>query len=170
MSRKTISAIHSHENNGMMTSIWGPSAWHFLHTVSFNYPINPSNAQKKIYRTFVLNFQNILPCGKCRKNLTNNFKSLPLKMKFMNSRETFSKYVYDLHNVVNKMLGKKKSDCSLTYDDVRERYENFRARCGPGGRDHKGCTTPKRGKTKKKCILKVVHAKSTDEKHDLDGF
>ena len=42
----------------------------------------------------------------------------------MKNRETFSKYVYNLHEHINKML-KKKSN--LTYDDVRVRYEHFRA-------------------------------------------
>jgi MoxR-like ATPase len=44
----------------------------------------------------------------------------------MASRETFSRYVYELHETVNKMLHKKSK---LTYCDVRERYEHFRSRC-----------------------------------------
>ena len=36
-------------NDGMMTSIWGPSLWHFLHTMSFNYPVYPSKTEKKQY-------------------------------------------------------------------------------------------------------------------------
>ena len=47
-------------------------------------------------------------------------------MKTMKSRETFSKYIYNLHELINTMLNKKSN---LSYDDVRERYENFRARC-----------------------------------------
>ena len=46
-------------------------------------------------------------------------------MSHMESRATFSKYVYDLHEVINKMLGKKSN---LKYSDVRDRYEHFRAR------------------------------------------
>ena len=34
-------------NNGMMTSIWGPPTWHMLHCISFNYPVSPSDLQKK---------------------------------------------------------------------------------------------------------------------------
>ena len=33
--------------DGMLTSVWGPSLWHYLHTMSFNYPISPSNEEKK---------------------------------------------------------------------------------------------------------------------------
>ena len=34
--------------DGMLTSVWGPSMWHYLHTMSFNYPINPTKEDKKI--------------------------------------------------------------------------------------------------------------------------
>jgi hypothetical protein len=110
----------------MLTSVWGPGLWHTLHTMSFNYPVSPTLEDKTHYRDFILNLQNVLPCGKCRKNLKMNFKHLPLKMSDMKSRDTFSRYIYNLHELVNKML-KKKSN--LTYCDVRERYEHFRSRC-----------------------------------------
>ena len=33
--------------DGMLTSVWGPPLWHFLHTMSFNYPTNPTEKEKK---------------------------------------------------------------------------------------------------------------------------
>ena len=60
--------------DGMMVKIWGPLQWTFLHTMSFNYPVNPTPEDKKHYRDYVLNLQYILPCKYCRINLTNNFK------------------------------------------------------------------------------------------------
>ena len=48
--------------DGMLTSVWGPSMWHFLHTMSFNYPVNPTPADKKHYRDFMLSLQYTLPC------------------------------------------------------------------------------------------------------------
>ena len=44
----------------------------------------------------------------------------------MSSRDTFSRYVYDLHEMINGMLGKKSG---LGYEEIRERYEHFRSRC-----------------------------------------
>ena len=39
-------SIFSHDEfnspDGMLTSVWGPSLWHSLHTISFNYPNNPT--------------------------------------------------------------------------------------------------------------------------------
>ena len=149
--------------DGMLTTVWGPSMWHYLHIMSFNYPVKPTLQDKKNYRNFVLNLQNVLPCKYCRINLKNNFKAHPLKMCHMESRDKFSRYIYKLHEVVNKMLGKKSG---LTYCDVRERYEHFRARCTEENpkmfrfrktkkSKEKGCTEPLYGK-KAKCVIKIV--------------
>ena len=153
--KRNFSIKDYNSSDGMLTRIWGPSLWHSLHTISFNYPVKPRHCDKVTYRNFVLNLQYVLPCGKCRTNFHNNLKELPLKMSHMKSRATFSRYMYNLHEVVNRMLNKVSN---LSYDDVRERYEHFRARCQ---RNHKiingenGCTEPINGK-KKKCILTVV--------------
>lgn len=152
--RKTMfKKKHFESNDGFLTSVWGPPAWHFLHTISFNYPVNPTQEDKNNYRNFVLGLQNVLPCGKCRNNLKNNLKTLPLTMDVMKNRNTFSRYIYDLHELINKMLKKKSG---LTYCDVRERYEHFRARCIPINIPmEKGCSEPLYGK-KSRCILKIV--------------
>ena len=113
-------------NDGMLTSVWGPGMWHYMHTMSFNYPVKPTENDKHHYKDFILNLKHVLPCGKCRANLRKNFKRLPLTMKGMKSRDTFSRYVFDLHELVNKMLNKSSG---LSYEDVRERYEHFRSRC-----------------------------------------
>ena len=80
-------------NDGMLTTIWGPAMWHYLHTMSFNYPVKPSANEKKNYKKFVLSLQNVLPCSYCRINLKNNFKQYPLQSCHMKNRESFSKYV-----------------------------------------------------------------------------
>lgn len=151
-------------NDGMLTTVWGAGTWHFLHTMSFNYPVNPNRTQKRQYRQFVLSLRNVLPCGKCRNNLTKNFRDLPLRLSHMKSRTTFSKYVYNLHEKVNKMLGKKSG---LSYADVRDRYEHFRSRCNEPAKEvetkkESGCTNPMYGK-KTKCILKIVPSETKCE-------
>jgi len=151
--------------DGMLTSVWGPPMWHYLHTMSFNYPVNPTPEDKKHYRDFVLNLRYVLPCKYCRMNLKTNLKTLPLNMSNMASRDTFSRYIYNLHELVNKLL---KKTSNLSYCDVRERYEHFRARCTEEKpklfkvlktktlkKREKGCTEPLYGK-KSKCVLNIV--------------
>jgi len=94
--------------------------------ISFTVPVNPTPEDKNHYRDFIINLQYVLPCKYCRMNLTNNLKKKPLQMCDMASRDTFSRYIYELHETINKMLGKKSH---LTYCQVRDRYENFRSRC-----------------------------------------
>ena len=48
MTIKTYTKQEYNSNSGMLTSVWGPSLWHFLHTVSFNYPVNPTKKDKDI--------------------------------------------------------------------------------------------------------------------------
>ena len=148
----------------MMTAVWGPSLWHTLHTISFNYPVSPTQAQKREYKTFMLSLRDVLPCDKCRTNLRVYFTNHPLTMKCLASRSSFSFYVYRMHEKVNRLLGK---DSGLTYCDVRERYEHFRARCTKKRRKNsmfrrqeskgKGCSDALHGR-KSKCILSIVPA------------
>ena len=138
-----------YSGDGMLTAVWGPSMWHYLHIMSFNYPVKPTDEDKKYYKEFVLNLQHVLPCKYCRQNLTNNLKSNPLTMTTMKDRDSFSRYIYKLH----------------------ERYEHFRSRCTDEkpkvfnikktqknknkNKKEKGCTEPLYGK-KSKCIIKIV--------------
>ena len=38
--------------DGMLTYVWGPSLWHFLHTMSFNYPVKPTKEDKENYMNY----------------------------------------------------------------------------------------------------------------------
>ena len=153
---KVFTYKHFNSGEGMLTAVWGPSLWHYLHAISFNYPCNPTSQDKKYYKQFLTNLKYTLPCKYCRINLSKNFKSLPLSSCVFTNRHTFSKYVYLLHEHINKMLGKKSG---LSYRMVRDLYENFRAHCviekKQTRKKEKGCTEPLYGK-KAKCIIKIV--------------
>lgn len=175
--KRVFSKKDYNTGDGMVTSIWGPPLWHFLHTMSFNYPVNPTMDDKKNYKDFIVNLQYILPCKYCRMNLKTNLKQLPLRMSDMANRETFSKYVYELHELVNKMLHK---NSNLSYCDVRERYEHFRSRCTDEKpklfklnkkitirKKEKGCTEPLYGK-KSKCIINIVPQEKMGDSIQID--
>lgn len=162
---KSYTRKNYNSGDGMLTSVWGPSLWHYLHVMSFNYPVKPTKQEKKHYKNFILNLRHVMPCKYCRINLRKNLKAHPLRQCDLKNREAFSKWVYGLHEHVNKMLGKKSG---LTFCEVRDRYENFRSRCTEKEikkkiikinkktrKKEKGCTEPFYGK-KSKCIIKIV--------------
>lgn len=112
--------------SGMITAIWGPAQWHFLHTISFNYPVKPTKKDKDGYHMYIESLKHVLPCKYCRDNFKQNLKAAGWKRGVLRNRDTFSRFVYRLHNEVNKQLNK----CStLTYEQVRDRYEGYRSRC-----------------------------------------
>ena len=187
--KRTYSKKQYNSGDGMLTTVWGPSLWHTLHTMSFNYPVSPTKEEKKQYRDFILSLQHVLPCKYCRMNLKSNFKSLPLTMEKMKSRDTFSRYIYDLHELINKML---KKQSNLSYCDVRNRYEHFRARCTTEAPDvwklknikkhlkkgigktkknskEKGCTEPLYSGEKSKCIIKIVPQRTGGDSFQMDN-
>ena len=53
MSKKKIKSVFTEEDfnspDGMLTYVWGPPMWHTLHTISFNYPVKPTETQKKLF-------------------------------------------------------------------------------------------------------------------------
>jgi hypothetical protein len=167
-------------SDGMVTSVWGPPLWHFLHIISFNYPVHPTKKDKKNYRNFIINLKHILPCRYCRDNLKKNLKELPLRNKDLESRDSFSRWMFKLHELINTMLDKKSG---LKFCDVRERYEHFRARCTKDKKfskkkikvavkktkkkKEKGCTEPLYGK-KSKCIVKIVPNDKRSKSFQMD--
>ena len=157
--KKVYSKKEYNSGDGMLTSVWGPSLWHYLHIISFNYPINPTKIQKKKYKELLLNLKYTLPCKYCRMNLINNFKKYPLTDNIFKNRNNFSRYIYNLHQLINKMLNKK---YNISYCQVRENYEHFRSRCTEEKpklfnytKKEKGCTKPLYGK-KSKCVISIV--------------
>lgn len=176
--KKVFTRKHYMSGDGMLTSIWGPSLWHYLHTMSFNYPVNPTAADKNNYKKFILGLRNVLPCGHCRDNLKKNMKFVPLTNADLENRDKFARYVFKLHETINKMLGKQSG---LTFCEVRDRYENFRSRCTQTEpkkfnykklkrtikKREKGCTEPLYGK-KAKCIIKIVPQSKKGQSFQMD--
>lgn len=178
---KTRKKIYSKKDfkskDGMLTSVWGPSLWHYMHTMSFNYPVNPTNVQKKYHKQFIMSLKYVLPCKYCRMNFRKNLKAVPITDTVLKNRDNFSKWMYDLHEHINTMLNKKSG---LSYEDVRERYEHFRARCSETSVDkiveelkkiknkkEKGCETPLYGH-KAKCVIKIVPKENKEETFQMD--
>ena len=158
MSNLLFSKEDYSSNNGMITSIWGPGMWHFLHTISFNYPNKPTKEDKAHYKQYIDSLQHVLPCKYCRENYGNNLKNAGYKAGVFKNRDTFSRFVYRLHNEVNKQLDKP---TCLTYEEVRDRYENYRSRCLSADeiakmiqrKKERGCVHPIHGESRRAIII-----------------
>ena len=91
----------------MNVNEWGPGGWIFLHTTTFNYPLNPIEADKIKYANFFNSIKTILPCKYCRQSFETYMKYIPIE-EFLDSREAVTYWLYRLHNLVNEKVFKKK--------------------------------------------------------------
>ena len=157
-------------NNGFLTSVWGPLLWNTLHIISFNYPVRPTEADKENYYQFIISLSKVIPCGKCRENVKTNLEATNFNKSKLKNRDTFSRFVYDLHNVVNRMLKKPNY---LTYEAIRDRYELFRARCVDGvptipvHNKELGCIVPLNN-VKTQCMINIVPYKENIDSFNID--
>jgi hypothetical protein len=101
----------------MNPKFWGPHGWYFLHSVTMNYPKNPSDKDKQIYFNFFKSLENVLPCEKCAYHYSQNLEKLPLEPA-LESRDTLVRWLINVHNEVNKETGKRE----YTYDEVIQEY------------------------------------------------
>jgi len=129
-------------NNGLITTIWGPPTWKCFHSITFGYPIKPTEEQKKDYLLYFQMLGKVLPCIYCRASYQKFISEgdTKLDMAVMQSRETLTKWGLKLHDTVNKKLG---VDYGVTYEELCFEYNSYRAACSKNN-DKKvsGCVTP----------------------------
>jgi len=104
----------------MEPEIWGPSGWTFLHTITLNYPDNPTEEEKMNHKDFFNNIKNVIPCPKCREHYKENLQKYPLD-DVLESKEKLVKWLIDIHNEVNKSNNKK----IYSYDEVIQKYDKM---------------------------------------------
>ncbi len=86
-------------------AVWGPIFWMTIHIVALGYSENPSYSEKKAAKEFFESLQHLLPCPTCREHYIENLKERPIT-PFLDNRRDLFKWTVELHNAVNKKLGK----------------------------------------------------------------
>lgn len=104
----------------MKPAVWGKHVWYSIHFVSLEYPVAPSAKDKETYFDFYRNLAKVLPCVVCREHFKNVWVQHPLTTDKLNSRESLFAWTVEVHNMVNKDLGKPHMALSV----ARELYIN----------------------------------------------
>ena len=104
-------------------SVWGPFFWHTIHIVALGYPKNPTYTDKKCAKEFYEALAFLLPCSVCREHYKEYVQEKPIST-FLDSRTDLIKCTIQIHNKVNKMLGKPE----WTLEEVLSYYEKVGAR------------------------------------------
>lgn len=97
----------------MKPDVWGPHAWIFLHSITLEYPDNPTSEDKVNIVNFINSLGPVLPCQKCRINFKSHIEKYPLTEEVLKSKTNLVKWMIDIHNCVNEMNNK----CKLSYEE-----------------------------------------------------
>jgi hypothetical protein len=90
----------------MQTTKWGKPGWCYLEAIADEYPNNPTDFDKKLYRDFFRHLANILPCIYCRQSYRQYITELPID-PWLKNRLMIRYYVYLIRNRVNDKLRKQ---------------------------------------------------------------
>lgn len=161
-------------NNGLITSIWGPHAWESFHSITFGYPIRPSDNQKNDYLNYFITLGKVLPCKYCRESYDKFIKQADtiLDINTMQSREALTRWGHRLHDAVNRKLG---VDYGVTYEELCYKYESYRAKCT---NVTKGCMMPismkaksyQKAEIRRAPIIDVKYSRSLSDHADTLGL
>lgn len=102
--------------------IWGPHYWFVLYTIALSYPTHINECTKKKYYDFITNLPLFLPVSDIGGVFSKFLDAYPVT-PYLDSRESFSKWVHFIHNKINSYLGKPEI---TYYDALNKYYENYK--------------------------------------------
>lgn len=116
----------------MDTRYWGPDGWKLLHSITNNYPENPSRYDILTHCCFFNLIGEVLPCKYCRMSYKKYIGELPVE-KHLKSKKTLFKWLYLIHNKVNNKLRDQEllKYENPTLEEIEDKYSNepFKEEC-----------------------------------------
>ena len=103
---------------GMRPSVWGPILWNTMHIISLGYPEEPDNTTQQAAASFYRSLSSLIPCPICREHYTKLIRVIPPATE---SKDALIKWVFTIHNQVNKELGK----AEISYDAFMMHMESL---------------------------------------------
>lgn len=113
---------------GLVISVWGPCAWNTLHVIAHTYPERPTEDDKNNMFAFLKLFAKLLPCPTCSKHFCGMLdeRFVSSSCHALTSRANFVEFIHDLHNEVNKRLGKRIYTLEEDYEIFKIHSKNSR--------------------------------------------
>ena len=102
--------------------IWGPHYWFVLYTIALSYPLSINETTKKKYYDFIQNLPLFLPVSDIGNTFSKFLDKYPVT-PYLDSRESFVKWVHFIHNKINIYLGK---DELTYYGAMNKYYEHYK--------------------------------------------
>ncbi|GLD93280.1 hypothetical protein PINS_up001872 [Pythium insidiosum] len=102
----------------------GTATWGLLHSMGAYFPENPSPEYQAKARTFVEALALMYPCVHCADDFQREIVKSPPRV---DSRSSFSLWLCEQHNLVNKKIHKPLFECTM--EKLDERWRKGRPAC-----------------------------------------
>lgn len=103
-------------------NVWGPKYWFFLHTIAMTYPHHPNEVTKKKYYEFIQNLPLFIPIESMGNDFSKLLDEYPVT-SYLDSRESFIRWMHFIHNKINEKLEKPKISLNEFYIKYYEEYK-----------------------------------------------
>jgi hypothetical protein len=103
-------------------NVWGPHYWFFLHTVAESYPYTPNDVTKRKYYDLIQNFPLFIPIEEMGNKFSHLLDKYPVT-PYLDTKESFVRWVHFIHNKMNNMLGKNEVTLRKSLDMYRDAYK-----------------------------------------------
>jgi hypothetical protein len=97
---------------------WGPHLWVYLHTVSANYPDQPTPEQQEGMKTWLRTLKWTIPCKKCATHYGRYMEECHDLDRICASKQTLFEFLVNIHNTVNRRTGKRE----VTVEEAKAMY------------------------------------------------
>jgi hypothetical protein len=102
--------------------VWGPHYWFFLHTIAHSYPESPNAVTKRKYYDLIQNMPLFIPVSEIGNKFSNLLDKYPVT-PYLDSRESFIRWVHFIHNKVNVSIGKEEVSFLKSIDIYKSYYK-----------------------------------------------
>ncbi len=102
--------------------VWGPHYWFFLHTIAHSYPESPNAVTKRKYYDLIQNMPLFIPVSEIGNKFSNLLDKYPVT-PYLDSRESFIRWVHFIHNKVNVSIGKEEISFLKSIDIYKSYYK-----------------------------------------------
>jgi hypothetical protein len=103
-------------------TVWGPHYWFFLYTIAVSYPKKANSVLKKKYYDFIMNIPLFIPNDEMGDKFSRILDKYPIE-PYLDTRESFIKWVHFVHNQLNKQLGKEETSYVQSMNDYYSLYK-----------------------------------------------
>ena len=86
----------------------GWAGWTVLHTTAAAFPNEPTDQHKRDMRDFIRSWSRVYPCSICAYHMRQQLQVMPPDVS---SKRGVSRWMCELHNSVNVLLGKAAAPC-----------------------------------------------------------